>query len=95
MARVLVSNANRLVVRRGRQINPDPEPDWPDWLVDLWQGWPGQEHGEEGLVRSAARRFARQLHNGLSLASQVRSVDSADCCDALTPRVLFLGVQRT
>ena len=46
-------------------------PEYPSWLVDLWQGWPFQQHGEQGLLRTAARQFARQLHNGLSVASQV------------------------
>ena len=50
-------------------------PEWPLWLRNLWLGQPGQAYGEEGLMRSAARKFARQINNGLSLASQVSGVD--------------------
>ena len=47
-------------------------PEWPRWLRSVWLGYTGQVNGEEGLVRTAARKYARQLHNGLSMASQVR-----------------------
>jgi hypothetical protein len=79
---------------RGRQVKPPPEPEWPDWLVDLWQGWPGREHGEEGLIRSAARRYSRQLHNGLSLASQKlneRSFPTRDGRVGWAPSVILEG----
>ena len=59
-------------VLSGRKVNPPVMPEWPLWLRRLWLGWPGQAHGEEGLIRSAARRYSRQIHNGLSMASQVR-----------------------
>jgi hypothetical protein len=62
--------------------------------VDLWQGWPGREHGEEGLIRSAARRYSRQLHNGLSLASQKlneRSFPTRDGRVGWAPSVILEG----
>ena len=48
-------------------------PEHPQWMKDLWLGWPGQKYFEQGMLRTAARQYARQLHNGLSLASQVRA----------------------
>ena len=57
-----------------RKINPPSIPEHPQWMKDLWLGYHGQANGEQGLIRTAARQFARQLHNGLSLASQVRAV---------------------
>ena len=53
-----------------RQIDLPPEPEQPLWLRNLWLGWPGRTYGEEGMMRSAARHYSRQLHNGLSLSSQ-------------------------
>ena len=39
---------------------------------------PGREHGELGLVRLAARKYARQLNSALALASQVSELDTVN-----------------
>jgi len=49
--------------------------EWPPYLKDIWLGMPGREHGEAGLLRTAARKYARQLNSALALASQVRALD--------------------
>ena len=54
-----------------RKVDPPTMPAWPPWMVDLWLGYPGQDNGEDGLVHSAARKYARQLQNSLALCSQV------------------------
>jgi hypothetical protein len=54
-----------------RKVHLPPLPELPQWLQTLWLGWPGRAYGEDGLYRSALRKFARQLQNALSLASQV------------------------
>ena len=53
------------------QVDPPPMPEWPVWLVTLWMGRTGRDHGADGLMRSAMRKYSRQLHNALSLSSQV------------------------
>ena len=56
-----------------RKVNPPPVPTFPAWFTNLWLGWPGQQEGELGLLRSTLRKFARQLANALSMASQTAS----------------------
>ena len=51
-------------------VHPPPVAEQPYWMQDLWMGPTGVQHGEQGLLRSAARKFSRQLQNGLSMASQ-------------------------
>ena len=51
-------------------VQPPPVAEQPYWIQDLWMGPTGAQHGEQGLMRSAARKFSRQLQNGLSMASQ-------------------------
>ena len=52
--------------------------EWPPYLRDIWLGMPGREHGELGLVRMAARKYARQLNSALALASQVSELDTVN-----------------
>ena len=54
-----------------RQVDPPRLTEWPLWMRSLWLGDPGREHGNDGLLRRTARRFARLLNSALSLASQV------------------------
>ena len=54
-----------------RKVCPEPMAPWPAWMRDLWLGPAGRDHGEDGLVRMAARKYSRQLNCALSLASQV------------------------
>jgi hypothetical protein len=53
------------------QVHPPAMPEWPAWLVSLWMGRTGREYGPDGLLRSSLRKYARQIHNALSLSSQV------------------------
>ena len=50
--------------------------EWPPYIKDIWLGMPGREHGEAGLLRTTARKYARQLNSALALASQVRAFES-------------------
>lgn len=58
--------------------------EWPPYLRDIWLGMPGREHGEAGLLRTAARKYARQLNSALALASQVRALDPALVANGLS-----------
>ena len=54
----------------GRTVAPPSGPEQPLWIQELWLGPKGSQHGEQGLMRSAARKFARPIGNALSMASQ-------------------------
>ena len=54
-------------------VCPPVMPELPMWLRNLWLGWPGQAYGEQGLMRSALRKYSRQINNALSMASQVQT----------------------
>ena len=53
------------------QVFPPEMPEWPAWLVSLWMGPSGREFGSDGLLRTCLRKYSRQIHNALSLSSQV------------------------
>ena len=55
------------------KVRPADGPTLPSWLQDLWLGPVGQAEGEDGLMRSALRKFARPISNALALASQTVS----------------------
>ena len=50
------------------------EREFPHWMRDLWFGPIGQEHGEEGLTRSALRKYSRQINSSLAMISQVSNL---------------------
>jgi len=52
------------------QVRPPLVGPYAHWYQELWLGWPGEAFGEAGLLRTAARKFARPLGNALALASQ-------------------------
>ena len=78
-----------------RKVDPPVMPAWPLWLRDLWLGWPGSSYGEDGLMRSAMRKYARQLHNGLQLASQVRYASQFVACVACVAHSRCCAVSHT
>jgi hypothetical protein len=78
-----------------RKVCPPAVPDVPAWVTDLWLGWPGQAYGEIGLRRTAARKYSRQVHNALSLASQVRVIASLGACEwCMTHVECMLALER-
>jgi hypothetical protein len=60
-----------------RKVAPPSMPEYPLWMIDWWLGPSGQEWGELGLMRSAARKFACQINSGLCMASQVRGCEDS------------------
>ena len=48
--------------------------EFPHWMRDLWFGPIGQEHGEDGLTRSALRKYSRQINSSLAMISQVSTL---------------------
>ena len=71
MALAVAEASGRLVRLVRRKVCPEPMAPWPAWMRDLWLGPAGRDHGEDGLIRMAARKYSRQLNCALSLASQV------------------------
>jgi hypothetical protein len=71
MALAVAEASGRLVRLVRRKVCPEPMAPWPAWMRDLWLGPTGRDHGEDGLIRLAARKYSRQLNCALSLASQV------------------------
>ena len=75
-------------------MDPPALPDLPQWLQELWLGWSGREHGEEGLVRSAARKYSRHIQTALSMASQTskeRQFGTGGSQSSWSPSVVIEG----
>ena len=62
-----------------RKVDPPEMHDFPPWMVHLWLGYAGREHGEDGLVRSAARKFACQLNSALAITRLLNASDHNPC----------------
>lgn len=74
------------------KVKPPEITEYPLWMRSLWLGPNGQAYGDDGLMRSTLRKYARSIANTLALASQsVTEATAPSAGSSYMPSVVLEG----